>query len=875
MTTISPPSITPGEEALAASTTGPERQAYGHQRSITDAESNATYAHATAAVPPRPDFHDATALLTSACDALRNGQMVAVPNFSLMDSMAAVKIMDARMDSGMELPASELPESDRLDKANRQVSLEEFDPFKPLTVPDVLWIMDRLLACEAAWHRGSALSQTLYTCLYFHAIKSLSHKHPRLQPFYACNDGTQTIPAEASTSAEGSTMSDHPPLQLVYKVLRAFLLGTVKTIDIAWSELTSKQHLHDGEDFSSDKSGLSLLETTDTGYIVAELEDALEWVQSQSGRFSSSHVDALRARLGFRKQMLYAVRLLQSPAEAAPLDVVMHTKFARRNWALLRPTSDAAEANGNTTSGHGASPPSSSKDGASESIRLRSADRVAAPSPASIAAFDPAYNRRLAGCQALRPISLPTANDTWRILDGVLEELQDVVRVLQHPDWLNWKCFFTLRAIRFQQSQPIAATPYVRSLFQTAICDRSMIASRLPLEWIAETFFQEVALIDPLLLRRASRIGRSNVEGGSQTMWNAPPPLGQRVHYFSQRVAGQLVQYLTALSQNRSRCKRVLSSKLYREWVHISDEAGDIGRQLEANLSPGDRYLPDSLFAATQHLALEIMTQITLSGFELDLYTVGTDRETMWWLASRIQVEQLIVCSDLRVELSKLLERLSPEHRPRKYARTILYLSRQILLAQALEQLAVSTIFLVRLSDQSRRTQQGAEQLWRALCPGQNDCSVEMEAAVFSTRIKWMRSNVRQQLEDDAASTQKDPGETLWQEFLGFRGELQATDEDTLAAIAGDRLDQAIAHLQQLSVSLSDEHQHELGAAAFSDMIALLLATARHNRKSLAAILSPGHDLEGLRQRGRSAQHEWVFEHPWIPKWTPPQRRSA
>ncbi len=65
--------------------------------------------------PPRDGFWDATALLASACSELRLGQMVAVSNFTLMDSMAAVKIMDARMDSGMDLPTSELPESDRLD----------------------------------------------------------------------------------------------------------------------------------------------------------------------------------------------------------------------------------------------------------------------------------------------------------------------------------------------------------------------------------------------------------------------------------------------------------------------------------------------------------------------------------------------------------------------------------------------------------------------------------------------------------------------------------------------------------------------------------------------------------------------------------------
>ncbi|CDR88278.1 uncharacterized protein SPSC_03939 [Sporisorium scitamineum] len=838
-------------------------------------DDDAPLGQTTAAVPPRPGFQDATALLFSACAQLQDGQMVAVSNFTLMDSMAAVKIMDARMDSGMELPASELPESDRLDETLALPVTNQFDPFQPLTVPDVLWIMDRLLACEAAWHQGSALSQTLYTCLYFHAIKSLSHKHPRFQRASA-SAGASSMPDSQTdpTPPPEAITKDQLPLELVYKVLRAFILATVKTIDIAWTELTSQQHLHDGEDYASDKNGISLLETTDTGYVIAQLEDALQWVKSQHESLPSNHIESLKTRLSFRKQMLYAVRLLATPAEAAPLDVVMHTRFARRSWTLLHYPSEAHSVP-ETTLQKGALLSNTNGKNPTTLIPLQQPNRNAAPSIASAVAFDPAYNRRLAWCQALKPISLPNALDTWRIMDGILEELQDVVRVLQHPGFLSWKAFFTHRAVQYQTSQPLSATPYVRSLFQTAVCDRNrnMIASRLPLEWITETFFQQVALVDPLLFRRASRIGRNNVEGGSQTMWNAPPPLGQRVYYFMQRVAGQLVQYLTALSQNRSRCKRTLASRLYREWVHISQEAQDLGRELEECLGPGECYLPDSLFAATQHLALEIMTQITLSGFELDLYVGATDRESMWWLASRIQVEQKIVCTDLHDELFKWLKQTLPEHKPRRHATTLMYLSRQISLAQATERLAISSIFLKRLSERSARVKEQSC-LW-PLDSEDESSRLELAGAVFASRVKWMRTDSPG---NRAASKVEDPGETLWQEYLAFRSELNATDDATLTTLTKERLDEATKLLQKLADSLESEQSHELGVEGFSELVRSLLATARHNQEALrsvadrpAATPSAVDDFASSTENESKAQYRQTFEHPWFPKWSPPR----
>lgn len=77
--------------------------------------------------------------------ALAMGQMVHPMTFTLMDSMTCISILDPRMDSGIyPTPEHLIPESDRLSRD----SLPAFDPQRALTVSDVVWIMDRLTACE-------------------------------------------------------------------------------------------------------------------------------------------------------------------------------------------------------------------------------------------------------------------------------------------------------------------------------------------------------------------------------------------------------------------------------------------------------------------------------------------------------------------------------------------------------------------------------------------------------------------------------------------------------------------------------------------------------------------------------------------------------
>ncbi|KAI7889085.1 Mak10 subunit, NatC N-terminal acetyltransferase-domain-containing protein [Mucor mucedo] len=72
--------------------------------------------------------------------------------------MSAIEIMDPRMDTGMLIE----------EKPNK------FDILEKLTGEETLGIMDRLLTREMAWISGHSLSQTVYTCIYFHHIQTLN-----------------------------------------------------------------------------------------------------------------------------------------------------------------------------------------------------------------------------------------------------------------------------------------------------------------------------------------------------------------------------------------------------------------------------------------------------------------------------------------------------------------------------------------------------------------------------------------------------------------------------------------------------------------------------------------------------------------------------
>lgn len=198
----------------------------------------------------------------------------------MVDSMACISINDPRMDSGVFPPPEELiPVADRLPAD----TVPAYSPHKPLTLEDVTWIADRLLACEVAYHNATPLSQTLYTILYYHDIQSLDPEPP-------CDEETIS-----------SAQTAHPLLTGL--VLRAYLIATIKCFGLAWEEM-ARGNLMDGEDTITDTCNLTLLQEVPVGYALSQLDTASKWLDT-AGRQDDAEmdrlIDGLQMRLKFRR----------------------------------------------------------------------------------------------------------------------------------------------------------------------------------------------------------------------------------------------------------------------------------------------------------------------------------------------------------------------------------------------------------------------------------------------------------------------------------------------------------------------------------------------------------------------------------------------
>ncbi|KAK9032417.1 hypothetical protein V6N11_056683 [Hibiscus sabdariffa] len=104
---------------------------------------------------------DASTLLKAACTGLRDGELIHGDNFNLFAAMSALEIMDPKIDSGIVCTYYSIDEAIENGAAPIPISLD-----CTIDVQRTIDVMDHLLACEAAWHKGHSLAQTVFSCIY-------------------------------------------------------------------------------------------------------------------------------------------------------------------------------------------------------------------------------------------------------------------------------------------------------------------------------------------------------------------------------------------------------------------------------------------------------------------------------------------------------------------------------------------------------------------------------------------------------------------------------------------------------------------------------------------------------------------------------------
>lgn len=165
----------------------------------------------TAAIPSGDGtvWADVSNLLSAACNELRDGELVHGENFSLFAAMSALEIMDPKMDSGMDNGKYHSVD-EAIDSGAAPVPLS-FD--KTMDVVCILDIMDHLLACEATWHKGHSLAQTVFSCIYLMRLDRTS-SHPLLHSF--CRIVRATCNAVISIVAEARTHEEEDLFTIAY-----------------------------------------------------------------------------------------------------------------------------------------------------------------------------------------------------------------------------------------------------------------------------------------------------------------------------------------------------------------------------------------------------------------------------------------------------------------------------------------------------------------------------------------------------------------------------------------------------------------------------------------------------------------------------------
>ncbi|KAF4582021.1 Mak10 subunit, NatC N(alpha)-terminal acetyltransferase [Ophiocordyceps camponoti-floridani] len=247
--------------------------------------------------PPPPDMEspgiltvDITSDFAEAVRvALAPGELIKDGHFTLFESVAALEIMDPKMDSGCVQPGDE---SDAL-----------YDVSTALLPDEVLGIIDQLLCHEMSWHLGYPLSQTLFTSVHVEAL---------LMPTpVTVNEACFVRQADATAN-----------LQPMLRVLRAYCLGMLKACGYV-NERIKSEHFYEEEDFVTNTYNRTLLSSIPNDAIHQVLVDAQDLLESLKGSIEPSIAEALTIRLKLRCIFLAATENTQHSG---------HPDTARQPW---------------------------------------------------------------------------------------------------------------------------------------------------------------------------------------------------------------------------------------------------------------------------------------------------------------------------------------------------------------------------------------------------------------------------------------------------------------------------------------------------------------------------------------------------------------
>ncbi|BGP68084.1 N-alpha-acetyltransferase, non-catalitic subunit [Rhodotorula toruloides] len=567
------------------------------------------------------EYVDALPLLEKALAELSKGQLVRDERYGMMDLMSAIEINDARTDTFLHA------------QKERQAGSADLPPFHPsldLSAEELIWVHDEMLRLEATFRDGYPLSSTLWTCNLLRPSSLAELCDPRRR-------------------ASGTSKED--PLratELRTVVLRALLLGTLKTSEIMWEE-TGKAQLYEHEDVHLSLSTLSFNSLMSACYppatpspplstdplradppsqpppertvsvddVLRDLDEALQWVQEAQASGADwaedeRVLDQLRFRLMMRIDLLYATALLTFPAHTSPRTITHHLDRLIVYCSAFPSTSDTSTS-------------------------------PFTPSPALRAFFLPSASiPLLATQQPPRPVTSVSVGEAYDQLRTMASDLKGLMSFWSA--WIEGDAGWKDLAEWTRERARKPSIPYIRSVQQSVIASPTHVFSVSNHLHLSLSFLRTFVPLSPshfnMLFSTLLSLRSTETD---------PSQLAHKAIGFFERLASEFLikSSVHLCGQNRGRQRR-LAIKSLRGWLGFAREADeqvvpllkslipslpldDEGRQ---ELEHGLQCISKAIEVQTMLIALEAL----MSGLEeqVGLFDAEEEKRQAWWIGGRL-----------------------------------------------------------------------------------------------------------------------------------------------------------------------------------------------------------------------------------------------
>ncbi len=476
-------------------------------------------------------------------------------------------------------------------------SEEEFDPTKPASVEEIIWLMDELSYREVgspyiplepmpdheqvAWHMGYPLSQTLFTSIHIERLLWPEPKRLSDASFW------RNTPAPDTSSS------------LLRNVFQPYCLSLIKCCDLVLSMVTS-QHYYEvsatwllvnglvadrfqEEDFATQIFNRPLLHDFPADEVMDMLQAARGWLDDRN--IPSHLARALNARLDARSALLvlfhdcaYGVR----PSLEALAEQISLLKMIEESVSLGRPTSAIA--------------------------------------------FTLKIQRRLASSVPPRPMIVIEKEKTFPFLHRLVTDTTTAFELLDLSS--SGELLVAYQRFMAQAMQPAV---YVRALLQSFLSMDELVVGRFALKDFMTHDIRSLVLPSEQLFDHSQM---EDIQEDQQI------ELGSRVDLFTDRCGQSYLNLFRTLCLNRCRVRRTMCHAAL-EWDQIQAEAEELDTLAQSILGEpampypaGDEPTFSYSFSSwVYHYKLIQLRTVLQMGFELSIYAPHEFAGMYWYLS--------------------------------------------------------------------------------------------------------------------------------------------------------------------------------------------------------------------------------------------------